>query len=101
MVPSLVVKGDVALLSYAVYQPEGQSADQISDSAIAVAVNVLRALCGSGWHPIEVFLPRRFPPILSLSGVTSRLPFGSITRLLRSSCRSKIYKCGSAAPIPY
>jgi len=60
-VPSLAIVGDMALLSYAVYQPEAQSADQISDGAIAAAVNALRDLCGAGWRPTEVFLPRAQP----------------------------------------
>jgi AraC-like DNA-binding protein len=60
-VPSLVVRGDTALLSYAVYQPDVESADQISDGAIACAVNALRSLCGSDWVPAEVLLPRKPP----------------------------------------
>ena len=60
-VPSLAISGDMALFSYAVYRSESQSADQISDGAIAASVNVLRVLCGSAWHPTEVFLPRAIP----------------------------------------
>jgi len=60
-VPSLSIVGDVALLSYCIYQPDARSADQLLDGVIAAAVNALRALCGSGWHPTEVFLPRAYP----------------------------------------
>lgn len=60
-VPSLVVEADTALFSYSIYQPDVESADQISDGAIACALNALRALCGSEWSPIEVLLPRQTP----------------------------------------
>jgi len=61
-VPSLTVSGDVALFTFSVYQPEAESADQISDGSLAVTVNALRALCGCDWNPIEVLLPRA-PPL--------------------------------------
>jgi AraC-like DNA-binding protein len=60
-VPSLTVSGDTALFTFSVYQPEAESADQISDGSLAVAVNALRALCGADWNPIEVLLPRAAP----------------------------------------
>jgi AraC-like DNA-binding protein len=60
-VPSLTVRSDVALFTFSVYQPEIESAEQIADGAIAVAVNALRSLGGSEWNPIEVFLPRAPP----------------------------------------
>jgi hypothetical protein len=60
-VPSLVVSGDAAVFTYLVYQPEAESADQISDGAIAVAVNALRTLCGAKWNPAEILLPRAAP----------------------------------------
>ena len=59
-VPSLTISGDTALFTFSVYQP-AESADQISDGAIAVAVNALRALCGADWNPTEVLLPRAAP----------------------------------------
>src|SRR3954447_15234518 len=46
-VPSLSVSGDIAMFSYSVYQSDVTSPEQISDAAIAVAVNCLRCLCGS------------------------------------------------------
>ncbi|MGO4573331.1 AraC family transcriptional regulator [Microvirga sp. 2TAF3] len=60
-VSALMIDKDVVLFSYAVYQPEAESADQISDEALALAVNAIRALCGSGWTPAEVLLPRAAP----------------------------------------
>jgi AraC-like DNA-binding protein len=60
-VPSLTISGDTALFTFSVYQTEGESADQISDGSLAVAVNALRALCGADWNPIEVLLPRAAP----------------------------------------
>ena len=61
VVPSLDVEGDTAVFSYAVYQPETESADQITDGAIACAVNAIRALLGEDWAPTEVLLPRAQP----------------------------------------
>jgi AraC-like DNA-binding protein len=60
-VPSLALTGDTAVLSYAVYQPEAESADQISDGAIACMVNAMRTLIGPDWTPTEVLLPRSAP----------------------------------------
>ncbi|WP_201860579.1 AraC family transcriptional regulator [Microvirga soli] len=60
-VPSLTIIGDTALFAFSIYQPRAESADQISDGSLAVAVNALRALRGPDWHPIEVLLPRIAP----------------------------------------
>jgi AraC-like DNA-binding protein len=60
-VPSLTISGDTALFVISVYQPKTESADQISDGSLAVAVNALRTLCGAHWNPIEVLLPRAAP----------------------------------------
>ena len=61
VVPSLDVEDDTAIFSYAVYQPETESADQITDGAIACAVNAIRALLGEDWAPTEVLLPHGQP----------------------------------------
>src|SRR3954451_1606707 len=60
-VPSLTIVADTALFTFSVYQAEAESADQISDGSLAVAVNAIRALCGADWNPTEVFLPRATP----------------------------------------
>jgi AraC-like DNA-binding protein len=59
-VPFLTVSGEMALFTFSVYQP-AESADQIADASLAVAVNALRALCGADWNPTEVLLPRTAP----------------------------------------
>jgi AraC-like DNA-binding protein len=61
VVASLSVSDGVALLTYAAYQPETASAEQIIEAAMAVTVNALRTLCGTGWCPTEVLLPRAVP----------------------------------------
>jgi AraC-like DNA-binding protein len=58
VVASLTVSDGVALLTYAAYQPESASAEQIIEAAMAVTVNALRTLCGTGWCRTEVLLPR-------------------------------------------
>ncbi len=58
---TLTASGDVAMLGYAVYQPGVESPDQISDAAMAIAVNIMRALCGGDWELDEVLLPRHAP----------------------------------------
>jgi len=60
-VPSLATSDDTVLFIFSVYQPEAESADQISDGALAVTVNALRTLCGAHWNPMEVILPRNAP----------------------------------------
>jgi AraC-like DNA-binding protein len=60
-VPSLDVEDDTVIFSYAVYQPETESADQITDGAIACTVNAIRALLGNDWAPTEVLLPHGKP----------------------------------------
>jgi AraC-like DNA-binding protein len=60
-VPALLIRGDIVLFTFSVYDPETESADQISDGSIAVTVNAIRFLCGADWNPTEVFLPRAAP----------------------------------------
>src|SRR5918995_6041426 len=60
-VPSLAIRGDTALFTFSIYQPDVESADQISDGSLAVAVNAVRALGGADWNPTEVRLPRAAP----------------------------------------
>jgi AraC-like DNA-binding protein len=59
--PMLTVEAGTAILSYAIYEPQVESADQISDGAIATGANIMRALCGPEWVPAEVLLPRQPP----------------------------------------
>jgi AraC-like DNA-binding protein len=59
--PMLAVEAGTAILSYAIYEPRVESAEQISDGAIATAANIMQALCGPDWVPAEVLLPRQPP----------------------------------------
>lgn len=61
VVASLTVSDGIALLTYAAYQPESTSAEQITEAAVAVTVNALRSMCGADWNPTEVLLPRTAP----------------------------------------
>jgi AraC-like DNA-binding protein len=60
-VPRLAIEGGLALLSYGIYERNAESADQISDGAIAIGMNLMKGLCGADWRPDEVLLPRRKP----------------------------------------
>jgi len=53
---------DVAVLSYSPYEPGAEGAALHAERALATATNVLRALCGFDWAPLEVLLPRSAPP---------------------------------------
>jgi AraC-like DNA-binding protein len=59
--PTLTVADGQALLGYVIYQPGVESPEQISDGALAVGMNIMRALCGPDWGPDEVLLPRDPP----------------------------------------
>jgi AraC-like DNA-binding protein len=61
VVPSLTISDGTVLLTYATYQAESTSAEQILDAAVGVTVNIVRTLCGSDWRPSEVLLPRAAP----------------------------------------
>lgn len=60
-VPILATQGGTALLGYAIYEPEVEAAEQITDGAIATAFNLLRRLCGPKWRPAEVSFTHRKP----------------------------------------
>ena len=58
---ALTVDGDVATLSWEIYQPGVEAVDQVGDGALAVMLNILRELCGPDWRPIEVRFAHREP----------------------------------------
>jgi len=60
-VPFVETTGEVSLLGYAIHQPGTKAADQIYDLSLAIACNIMRALCGSRWRATEVLLARRAP----------------------------------------
>lgn len=59
--PTLRVDGPVARLGYAVPCPPVEGIDQVADLASALAVSVMRTLCGANWDAAEVTLPRSAP----------------------------------------
>ncbi len=58
---NLDVDGDFAALSFGVYLPDVEAADQVGDGAVATMLNVMRALCGPDWAPVEARLSHRRP----------------------------------------
>ena len=61
----LAVDDDIALLSYAIYEPGIESANQFSDAVMATIVKLMRTLCDPEWFPAEVLLPRSRPADLT------------------------------------
>ncbi len=59
--PFLEVGDEIALLGYAIQQPNIEGANQIGDTALAVIWNIMRDLCGSRWLPLEVRFRRDKP----------------------------------------
>jgi AraC-like DNA-binding protein len=55
------VDNDVAMLTYDIYQRNAEAVDQVGDGAIAIMMNIMRALCGPDWRPIEVWFAHRKP----------------------------------------
>lgn len=70
----LGVHDDIAVLSYAPYEPEAEGAALHSERALAKAINILRALCGPEWAPTEVLLPRSTPHHAEPYGAFFRAP---------------------------
>jgi AraC-like DNA-binding protein len=58
---TLTVSRGVATLGYAIYAGDVPGLPQIYDGAIAIACNVMRALCGARWRPDEVLIQRTAP----------------------------------------
>jgi len=57
----LLQRDGVVDLGYAIYDPHARSTLQMYDAAIAVALNMMREVCGEGFSPSEVFLPHTVP----------------------------------------
>ena len=60
-VATLAVDGDTVTLGYEIYQSHVEATDQIGDAAVAVAFNIMRALCGPDWKPVQVRFAHRKP----------------------------------------
>ena len=58
---SLQVSGETCSLAYEVYDHGADGADLINDCAMAVAWNIMRALCGPEWSPLEICLRHGHP----------------------------------------
>lgn len=57
----LEVSGEIAVLGYEVYVSKVTGLEHIYDCAMAVAWNIMRALCGKEWLPSEVSLRHAKP----------------------------------------
>jgi AraC-like DNA-binding protein len=57
--------GKSAMLTYEIYAPGAEATDQIGDAALGTMFNVMVALCGPYWKPIEVRFEHRRPSALA------------------------------------
>lgn len=60
-VPTLAVGDNSTRMGYVIYEQEVPAQDQIYAASMTVACNIMRALCGTAWHPAEVLFPFRKP----------------------------------------
>jgi AraC-like DNA-binding protein len=60
-VPSIAIHDDTATLAYGIHTAGVRNADQVYDQSAVSMLNVMRQLCGAGWKPDAVLLPRRRP----------------------------------------
>ncbi len=60
-VTTLAVEGELAELRYDIYQPRVEATDQVGDGAVALMTNIMRALCGPRWKPVELRFAHRRP----------------------------------------
>ena len=74
--PFLAVEGERAFLGYSVYVPGVEGLRHIYDGVMAVFYNIMKALCGPAWRPIEVHFSHTQPadprPFRSFFKVTVR-----------------------------
>jgi AraC-like DNA-binding protein len=61
VVPTLIVRDDVAALGVSLYGDYDVGAQQVADLSIAIACNLMRAMCGPKWLPGEVLFSHRAP----------------------------------------
>ncbi len=59
--PVLAVDGHVAKLCYETRPQRLEGADQVEDGAVASMFNIMRALCGRDWKPVEIRSAHRAP----------------------------------------
>jgi AraC-like DNA-binding protein len=58
---NLAVERDQATFSFGVYRARAEATDQVGDGAVTMMFNVMRALCGRAFKPIEVRFAHRKP----------------------------------------
>lgn len=58
---NLALEDGLAFLGYSIHQSRVEAADQIEDGAVAMMFNIMRALCGTDWKPVEVCFAHRRP----------------------------------------
>jgi AraC-like DNA-binding protein len=73
-VPTLGLERQAVTLGYAIYEPEVPATDQIYAAAMAIALQIMRELCGPHWYPTEVWLPFRKPPDASPFALLFKAP---------------------------
>lgn len=50
-----------AFLGYSILEPRVEASEQLADGAVTAAFNIVRALCGPTWCPLEVCFAHRKP----------------------------------------
>jgi AraC-like DNA-binding protein len=64
-VATLEESGKSATFAYEIYEPGAEATDQIADAALGTMFNIMVALCGPHWKPIEVRFGHRRPSDLA------------------------------------
>ena len=64
-VPTHTIEDDNATLGYAIYQPGMRATTHVYDLVMAYAFNIMRALCGPHWTPVEVSFSHNKPDDLT------------------------------------
>ncbi len=60
-VASLAVERGVAVLAYAIREPQMVGGDAIADCGMGIGLSILRLMCGADWVPIEMQLTHAKP----------------------------------------
>jgi AraC-like DNA-binding protein len=63
--PTLAIEDDHAIFGYAIYQRGMPATTHVYDLAIAYECNIMRALCGPHWTPVEVSFSHNKPEDLA------------------------------------
>ena len=102
-VAPLRVSGASASLGYEIYQSGVEASDQLCDGAIAIAMNVMRSLCGRGWRPTAVLFshapPANARPFRRFFGAPLR--FDSERTALVFPARWLMHRTSAADPALY